>query len=217
MSLLRRARLVAEMAVLFLVAPFVVMHVVYVERVPLLQVLAVVIAIFFVIFLLDRSFPWRATFLRGFGLGELLRILALFAVLGGALTAYAAEYHPRTFLSFPNRVPDLWLKVMILYPLASVTAQELIFRVFFTHRYAAALGGSPWLVIPVSAALFAFSHIIFNNWQAVAISFAGGLLFAYRYHRTKSFWATFVEHSLYGNLIFTIGLGRYFFTGVANV
>ena len=31
---------------------------------------------------------------------------------------------------------------------------------------------------------------------------------------TRSFWAVFLEHTLWGGLVFTVGLGRYFFTGV---
>ena len=54
-------------------------------------------------------------------------------------------------------------------------------------------------------------------WEAVAISLAGGLLFAYRFTRTRSYLAVVLEHALYGDLIFTIGLGRFFFTGVAPV
>ena len=55
------------------------------------------------------------------------------------------------------------------------------------------------------------------HWEAVTISFIGGLIFAYRYTRTRSFLAVWLEHALYGDLIFTVGLGRFFFTGVANL
>jgi membrane protease YdiL (CAAX protease family) len=49
------------------------------------------------------------------------------------------------------------------------------------------------------------------------LSFFGGLIFAWRYLRTNSFWAVALEHALYGNLIFTIGLGVYFFTGISSL
>ena len=42
------------------------------------------------------------------------------------------------------------------------------------------------------------------------------LLFAWRYQSSRSYWALVLEHALYGNLIFTVGLGRYFYTGVSN-
>ena len=55
------------------------------------------------------------------------------------------------------------------------------------------------------------------HWEAVAFSFACGLIFAYRFTRTRSFLAVALEHALYGDLVFTIGLGQFFFTGVAHL
>ena len=43
------------------------------------------------------------------------------------------------------------------------------------------------------------------------------LSMAYRYERTRSLWAVCLEHTLYGWLVFTAGLGRFFFTGIASV
>ncbi len=73
------------------------------------------------------------------------------------------------------------------------------------------------LAILVNGVLFAFGHIMFQNWVAIISCLVGGLLFAWRYLRTGSLWAVMFEHMLYGNLIFTVGLGRYFFTGVSNI
>jgi hypothetical protein len=52
---------------------------------------------------------------------------------------------------------------------------------------------------------------------AVLATTAGGLLLAVRYAMTRSYWAVFIEHTIWGWLVFTIGLGRYFFTGVSNL
>jgi membrane protease YdiL (CAAX protease family) len=96
--------------------------------------------------------------------------------------------------------------------------------VFFFHRYASALNGAGWLAIAVNAMLFATMHAILFasrgpaiHWEAVTVSFIGGLIFACRFVKTRSFLAVWLEHALYGDLIFTIGLGRFFFTGVANL
>src|SRR5262249_48768181 len=92
------------------------------------------------------------------------------------------------------------------------------------HRYAPVFNSHPAAAIAVNAVLFAFAHAaIFAyghtpfHWGPVALSFAGGLLFARRFLRTRSFWAVALEHSLYGDLLFTIGLGAFFFTGVSNL
>ena len=106
---------------------------------------------------------------------------------------------------------------MALYPLLSVIAQELVYRTFFFHRYGRLFGDATWAAILANGALFGFGHIIFGNWIAIAGTTVIGCLLAYRYVRTRSFWAVWFEHSLYGALVFTVGLGQFFFTGISNL
>jgi membrane protease YdiL (CAAX protease family) len=68
-------------------------------------------------------------------------------------------------------------------------------------------------MILASACAFAFLHIIFRNWLAVALTFGGGLLFAARYAETGSLATSSFEHALYGCWLFTVGLGQYFYHG----
>lgn len=58
--------------------------------------------------------------------------------------------------------------------------------------------------------------MVLQNWLAVAMTMAGGGLFAWRYDRSRSLAAVWVEHALWGCLIFTIGLGRYFYLGAVR-
>jgi len=106
----------------------------------------------------------------------------------------------------------LWAAVMILYPVLSVYPQGIIYRSFLMHRYAPILPSGIVLIF-VSAAAFAFMHIIFRNPLAVALTFAGGILFAWRYSTTGSLFTSSLEHALYGCWLFTIGLGQYFYHG----
>jgi membrane protease YdiL (CAAX protease family) len=119
---------------------------------------------------------------------------------------------PELFLGFPRRRPIVWLLVMFLYPLLSVYPQELIFRAFFFHRYQTLFPNQHQLVM-ASALSFGMAHIIFANWVAPLLSTLGGILFAITYSRHRSLALVCVEHSLWGNLIFTIGLGWYFYGG----
>ena len=73
-----------------------------------------------------------------------------------------------------------------------------------------------WVLIAANALAFGFGHILFRNWIAIGGTLAGGALFAWRYERTRSFWAVWAEHTLWGWLVFTVGLGVFFFTGVKN-
>ena len=54
-------------------------------------------------------------------------------------------------------------------------------------------------------------HIVFMNPVAVLLSLVGGFLFSATYSKTKSLLWVSVEHSLYGMLIFTLGLGKFFY------
>ncbi|NIR70804.1 MAG: hypothetical protein GWN62_33160 [Aliifodinibius sp.] len=65
----------------------------------------------------------------------------------------------------------------------------------------------------MSALVFSFLHMVYGNWIAIGLSFGGGILFGLTYKRTQSlFWVT-AEHVLYGWLVFTLGLGNYFYEG----
>ncbi len=101
---------------------------------------------------------------------------------------------------------------MVAYPVVSVYPQGLLYRAFFFERYGELFPGK-WPMIVASAAAFAFLHIIFRNWLAVALTFAGGLLFASRYAETGSLAVSGFEHALYGCWLFTVGLGRHFYHG----
>jgi uncharacterized protein len=224
MPVFRRLRLTFEMAVLYGLTPIAVYLLVYEYRIPLLTLLPWAFGGLILLLLLDSDYVWVKTVLRLPRFLDILKILVLFIICGSALTFYAAKFFPQYFLVFPKRAPDLWLRVMILYPAISVVTQEIYFRVLYFHRYGPLFGPRRAAAIAVNAALFSFAHAaIFAyrhtpfHWGAVVLSFIGGLIFAYRFSRTQSFWAVALEHSLYGDLIFTIGLGVFFYTGVSNL
>ena len=75
-------------------------------------------------------------------------------------------------------------------------------------------GSAWWLAILFNGVLFGIGHVVIGTPLAVYGTMATGTLFAWRYVMTRSFWAVFIEHTLWGALVFTVGLGRYFFTGV---
>ncbi len=106
----------------------------------------------------------------------------------------------------------LWCLVMLLYPLFSVVPQTLIYRAFIFKRYRSLFPRGRILIL-ASAASFSWLHIVMRNPLAPLLTFPAGLLFAWRYSRTDSVLASAFEHALYGCLIFTVGLGVYFYTG----
>jgi hypothetical protein len=215
-SLTWRLWLLVEMLAFFVVTPILLYNLLYEQRIPLFALLPPVF-VFFIIFLtIDRSFSWRKTLGVGIRLKDLASVVLIFAIAGPALAIFAYNDVPERYLAFPQRAYDLWLTIMIVYPLVSVTAQEIMYRVFFFHRYRPLFAGDPQAGIFLNAVLFSFSHIVFQDVTTLIISFMGGLLFAWRYESSRSFWTLCLEHALYGNLIFTLGLGKYFYTGVSN-
>lgn len=141
-------------------------------------------------------------------------VAARFAVLGGLLTVAMWQALPHNFLDAPIDHTRLWAAIMILYPALSVLPQEMIYRRFIFRRYAKLLPPGRFRVA-ASAGAFAFAHIIFLNPWAVLLTGIGGVLFAETYARTQRIPYVWLEHALYGCLIFTIGLGRFFYTGTA--
>ena len=135
----------------------------------------------------------------------LLRDAILLVLLGLAVRLFAPEF----LFSLVKQQPLFWAMLMLLYPLFSVCPQEFLYRTFFFRRYQP-LFGAGWGMIAASSLAFSFVHIVFGNWLAVALCSLGGLLFSLTYHRSGSLLLASIDHALFGNFIFTIGLGQFF-------
>jgi membrane protease YdiL (CAAX protease family) len=138
----------------------------------------------------------------------LLRDAVLLTLMGVGVRLFA----PHLLFSFVKRPPAFWAVIMLFYPLLSVYPQELLYRAFFFHRYQQ-LFGSGWLLLLASALAFGFIHIIFGNWLAVGMCVVGGFLFALTYRQSGSLLLACLDHAIFGNFIFTIGLGRFIYHG----
>lgn len=211
----RRAILILELGVLFIAAPIIMRLAVYHYGVPLFYALPPVLLLMMVFLFADKTFSLRRELRRLFSFATLYSVVILFAI-GASLVLYAmAHVMPDRLFALAAERPGKWLKIMTLYPFTSVLAQEFVYRVFFFHRYGP-LFSSRWTLIAANALAFAFGHILFRNWIAVVGTLLVGALFAWRYERTRSFWAVWFEHTLWGWMVFTVGLGIFFFTGVNN-
>jgi len=103
--------------------------------------------------------------------------------------------------------PLLWVVILFIYSFLSVLPQEYIYRTYFFERYKT-LFLSPWVMILVNAVLFSLAHLFLGNMLVQVLTFLGGLLFAYTYTRTKSTLLVSIEHAIYGNWLFTVGMGE---------
>jgi len=139
-------------------------------------------------------------------------ILGRFMLLAPLMTLFVLFFYPQMLFSMPRKHPGLWLTVLFLYPLLSALAQEVVFRTFFAYRFERLIS-SRVLFLFSNAILFAYIHSVFGNAIAVGFSFIGALLFMSTYLKTRSAVMSTIEHALYGNLIFTLGIGRFFYHG----
>lgn len=123
--------------------------------------------------------------------------------------------NPEDLFRFPLERPGLWALVMVAYPLISVVPQEVLFRVVFFHRYRS-LFPSRTAMIAGSAVAFGWAHIIYGEWISVILSAIGGVVFGITWFRSRSLMLVALQHALFGQWVFTVGLGSYFYRGVGG-
>jgi hypothetical protein len=158
----------------------------------------------------------------GFGRAELVRvrdlsggvrpILLRATFIAAGLFALTALTKPQALFGFPRHRPVVWAIVMVLYPL-SAYAQEVVFRPFFFRRYGALFATGRRRIL-ASGLAFGWAHIVVNNGLAMVLASIAGILFASTYERSRSTMLVSLEHALYGDIAFTIGLGSVFYSTV---
>ncbi|MCL7959569.1 MAG: CPBP family intramembrane metalloprotease [marine benthic group bacterium] len=209
---LSRVALWCEFTILFVAVPvwlwFDRLH--FGQRI--IPTLVVISVLCLVVLLRDRSFDRSRLWNRG-NFGRHLRATLKRLLIGTVvLGAFTAVFEPALFLRFPRESPRMWAMVMVFYPVFSVYPQELIFRTFLFHRYRPLFGSTRNLVI-VSAIAFGLAHVFFANLLAPLLSTVGGWVFARTYARSASTLQATIEHGLWGDVLFTVGLGWYFYGG----
>ena len=145
----------------------------------------------------------------------LIRIIIRWIFASLILLIITFYFFNEKFFIIQNNKPEILWKIMILYPILSALPQEFIFCKFFFYRYKSIFKSDNNLVIS-SALFFSITHILFLNFIAPILSFIGGLLFANTYNKHRSLLLVSIEHGLYGNTLFFIGLGWYFWGGSIN-
>jgi membrane protease YdiL (CAAX protease family) len=205
-----RAQRRAEVAALYLLVPAA--HVAFFETLGTFVPLAAVVAAGVGLLAVTPGWRWSELVdLSGlYGRGRLVAGFALLAAV--VIFAHVAILIPERIFGLPRFKPQVWAMVMAFYPLVSVLGQEILFRALFFRRYGD-LFQRAWALVLANAGVFSLAHAFYQNWVALVLTFGGGLMFAEVYRRTGSFPLVFVLHTIAGQLIFTSGLGIYFYHG----
>lgn len=200
--------LALECLILFVVFPLLI----YFRKLPNLPIPYLLVAALASLLVLraDPSFPLPVLSTWGNVRPFLPHVLIRDAICLLGLAFAVRLFAPHQLFSLLRRSPLLWLLIFLLYPVLSVYPQELLYRAFFFHRYQP-LFGSGWGMLLAGALAFGFVHIIFRNWLAVGLCVIGGLLFSLTYHSSGSLLLACLDHAIFGNFVFTIGLGEFFY------
>lgn len=203
---LKKPLLIAELIALFIGMPLAYLF----DITPFHKIIPLVLGAIYAILLLilDKRFDKKEFGMNGFKKYRpmLLRSVGVLIVLSIATYVIVPEY----LFYLPRNMTWLWVIIMLMYPVWSVIPQELIYRSFFFHRYKTLFPDRISMIISSSLA-FAFMHIIFENWVAIAFSLIAGIVLGTVYYKHKSLLGISIEHAIYGNLVFTTGLGTFFY------
>lgn len=169
---------------------------------------SILVAFTYLLLVLFRKTPVRFRIQKGIdwkGFGK--RVLTQFIVIAIITTLFVWWRQPQALFCVPLNKPLLFVVILFVYTFLSVWPQEVIYRTFYFARYSDLLP-SKNLLIFVNAIVFSLAHIFFKNTLVLVLTFIGGLLFAYTFVKTKSTTLVSIEHALYGNWLFTVGMGE---------
>jgi membrane protease YdiL (CAAX protease family) len=159
-----------------------------------------------------RLFRWRDLAQGWRGIDGRL-VLGFSGLTLVACAATVLWLRPEAFLMLPQQNPLLLLVIFVFYPFVSALPQEIVFRVLFFRRYGPLMPGRP-AGLAINAAVFSLAHLMYWNAPALILTFLGGLAFGYAYEWRQSFPAAVLLHAIAGWILFSLGLGVFFFTGM---
>lgn len=196
--------LVTEFFLLFILLPlsFAVTYPVWIK------VVLAVVGFTYIIFILKRverisfriekNIAWKSFWKR---------IGITFLVVVILTTLFVLITDSSTLFYVPLNKPALFFVILFVYTFLSVWPQEIIYRTFFMNRYAS-LFKSEYLMVFINGVLFSLAHLFFRNTLVSVLTFLGGLLFALTFLKYKSTVLVSIEHAIYGNWLFTVGMGE---------
>ncbi len=156
---------------------------------------------------LNRVWNWPAVNWQ-----TLRPIVLRWAAISVALLGFTWLLFPEKLFMLQRERPEILAIILFAYPILSALPQEFIFCTFFFKRYEIFFGADTRMLL-ASAIVFAYAHVLFINWVAPTLSLIAGLIFAHTYQTKQSLSLVTIEHALYGNTLFFIGLGWFFWGG----
>lgn len=197
--------IVSEFLLFFVFIPFIANRFLegWLKIIPLL----LIAAFFFILLRMDSHFDQKV-FLR-LDKDHLRKSVGRVIFITVLLVWFTWWIFPDLLLYYPREEFEDYLITFILYPFASVIPQELVYRVYFFHRYRKIVP-EKYLLMLSNAIIFGLTHWIYGNWVAPIATFLVSWIFIFNYLKSKSLLNVSLEHYFYGLVMFTIGFGYYF-------
>lgn len=200
-----------EFILFYLVAPVAIA--VFMDPTNLFPMLLGSMLIGIVLLHFTPDFRWR-NLIDGWSRIPLTYVITVGALTAAIATAVMVKTAPQNMFNIIQRDPMLMAMIAVFYPFLSALPQEIVFRPLFFRRYKPILGHlNSYSLIGINAAIFSLAHLMYWSPIVMAMTFFGGLLFAWAYVKQSSFPLAFVLHSVTGVILFALGMGVYFYSG----
>jgi len=175
---------------------------------PILKIILVLIAIIYCIIVAKKLklITWKSILYLDFKT-YWKNILVSFLIVLAASFIFMYYLYPNDLFIVVKKKPLLWLMILLVYSLFSVLPQELLYRDFFFKRYED-LFEDKYYLIWINLLTFPLAHLFFHNYFVLLVTFIGGIFFTITYYKSRSVMLVSIEHALYGNWLFTIGMGE---------
>jgi len=198
---------IAEFILLFFGVPLIIFFDIGI-RYPSSIVIPILIAIFIYLKRVP-DFKFKDLFTLKISKTKLKKHVLVIFITSVIITVTVYFFDREHFLNLPKSSMIIWGFMCIFYPVFSAFGQEIIYRVFLYYRYRM-IFKTDTLFILASGITFSFVHIVYYSHISIILTLLLGLYLAYTYIKTKSVLFTSFLHGFFGDLIFTVGLGGYF-------
>ena len=163
----------------------------------------------FLILRYKTGFRWKELLYFRIGRSRLVRDAVILMICGIFLGITVLIWIPDKLFNLPRGNPLIWLALSLFYPVFSAYPQEIIYRTYIFHRYKN-IFPSKWPMIAASGITFGFVHILYYHPLSMILTLVGGLYLANVYYHTRSVLYTAILHGILGMLVYTVGLGEFF-------
>jgi len=203
-----KKKLAIEFLIIFFLIPLVVILInLFISNQKVFVFLPLFLVFFLSLYLLKKTPSFSFNSLKKKIDWKFFFLISLVFVISGFF--YTMILDRNLLFNLPKNYFFFWVAVMIFYPIFSVIPQEIIFRVLFFERYSC-LFKNQFLYLILNSIIFAYIHLVFQNFHAFFITLITSPVFAHAYVN-KSFKTCFLTHTIGGQLVFTYGLGKYFY------